>query len=315
VTEYLERPGWKRPILVTGSHRSGTTWAARILHASGATGFIDEAFNPGRKPSWLSVRPEHWYQHVDPSNEPVYARAVEQLLQFRYPTIRQQELSPHERQIARTERLRARTYRARGVRPLMKDPLALFSAEWLASRFEAEVVVLIRHPAGFASSVLRLGWTFGFRQWSRQPSLMQTYLAPFADEIVRAANEPQPLLEQLILMWNAIYAYVHDMRERHPDWKFIRHEDLSLAPLREFRGLYSTLGLPWRKRVTDVIEDLSSPRNVREVDSSQVAQIRRDSAATARIWRERLDANQIERIRQGTERVASYFYTTEDWTF
>jgi hypothetical protein len=302
------------PILVTGSHRSGTTWAARTLHASGVTGYIDEAFNPGRKPSWLSVRPEHWYQHIDRSNESLFVPAVSQLLEFRYPPVRQQALSPQEHEVARTERLRARTYRARRVRPILKDPLALFSAEWLAERFDAQVVLLIRHPAAFASSILRLGWTFRFRQWTAQPSLMETYLAPFAEEISRAAEEPPPLLEQVILMWNAIYSYVREMRARHPGWTFVRHEDLSLAPLREFRALYSTLGLPWGKRVTDVIEDLTSSRNVGEVDTSQVAQIRRDSAATARIWRARLDDEQIERIRRGTEPVAMSFYAAEDWT-
>ena len=195
----------------------------------------------------------------------------------------------------------------------MKDPLALFSAEWLSRRFGAHVVVLIRHPAAFASSILRLGWNFRFRQWSRQPALMETYLAPFAEEISRASEQTPPLLDQAILVWNAIYAYVEQMRSQHPEWIFVRHEDLSLAPLREFRRLYSSLALPWGKRVTDVIEDLTSSRNVREVDSSQPSQIRRDSAATAGIWRERLDRTQIDRIRGGTERVAGAFYGPHEW--
>jgi hypothetical protein len=298
--------------LVTGAHRSGTTWVARTLHASGVTGYLDEAFNPGRKPSWLSLPPERWYLHIDSSNDRAYARAVRDLLRFRYPT-RQPGLTPEERQVERTERLRARTYRMRRLRPLMKDPLALFSSEWLADRFDVRVIVMIRHPAAFASSILRLGWTFRFRQWTLQPSLMEGYLSPFAEEIALAAEEPPPLLEQAILMWKAIYAHVHEMRERHPEWIFARHEDFALAPLREFRSLFAALDLPWGKRVTDVIEDLTSPRNVREVGSSEPAQIRRDSAATARIWKERLDREEISRIRRGTETVARHFYGAEDW--
>jgi hypothetical protein len=301
------------PILLTGSHRSGTTWAARILHASGATGYIDEAFNPGRRPSWFSVRPAHWYQHVDEASDRIYTRAMGDLLRFRYAGIRQPDLSPEERRVAETEWVRARAYRLRGARPLLKDPLAVFSAEWLADRFRADIVVLIRHPAAFASSILRLGWDFRFRQWTKQRALMDSYLAPFGEEISRAAENPPSLLDQAILMWNAIYSYVADMRRRHPEWIFVRHEDLSLAPILEFRALYSKLALPWGPKVAGVIEDLTSSRNKRDVERSQVADIRRDSRATARIWRERLSEDEIGRVRRGTERVAALFYGPDDW--
>lgn len=42
-------------------------------------------------------------------------------------------------------------------RPLVKDPFALFSAEWFADNFDAEVIVIVRHPAAVVSSIKRLG--------------------------------------------------------------------------------------------------------------------------------------------------------------
>ena len=37
-----------RPILVTGSHRSGSTWLGQMIGASDAVGYIHEPFNIDR---------------------------------------------------------------------------------------------------------------------------------------------------------------------------------------------------------------------------------------------------------------------------
>jgi hypothetical protein len=111
----------------------------------------------------------------------------------------------------------------------MKDPIALFSAPWLARTFNADVVVLIRHPAAVVSSLVRLDWIFYFPYLLEQPELMRDWLAPFAEEIRRFAASPQPLLEQGILLWRIMHHVIFRYQQEHPEWIFLRHEDLSMA--------------------------------------------------------------------------------------
>ena len=46
-------------------------------------------------------------------------------------------------------------FKFRGYNPLIKDPIAIFSADWLADKYDMNVVVLSRHPLGFISSLLK----------------------------------------------------------------------------------------------------------------------------------------------------------------
>ena len=43
-----------KPILVTGSHRSGTTWVGKMLAATGSVGYIHEPFNLKNRPGICS---------------------------------------------------------------------------------------------------------------------------------------------------------------------------------------------------------------------------------------------------------------------
>ena len=143
--------------------------------------------------------------------------------------------------------------RPRHARPLLKDPIAVFSSEWLASAFDAEVVFLVRHPAAFASSLKRFGWSTASTTTLEQPLLMRDHLAPFEKEIRSSRPQPGDIVSQAILLWRMIYSTGPTFRERHPDWTFVRHEDLSRDPadrvprdLRPRRGSNSTAG--WRGR-------------------------------------------------------------------
>ena len=51
----------RRPILLTGMPRSGTTWVTRILTASGEVGHINEPFNLAVSPGTLRVPADHWF--------------------------------------------------------------------------------------------------------------------------------------------------------------------------------------------------------------------------------------------------------------
>src|SRR4029453_10926731 len=61
--------GRRRPLLVTGAHRSGTTWVGRMIDLSPEGGYINEPFNPHHQPGICGCRFPLWFQYVNRDNE------------------------------------------------------------------------------------------------------------------------------------------------------------------------------------------------------------------------------------------------------
>ncbi|MEW6031096.1 MAG: sulfotransferase [Chloroflexota bacterium] len=303
----------KRPILVTGAHRSGTTWVGRMLAAEDDVAYISEPLNVLHRPGVLRAAVKHWYTYITAENESEYLPAFRELLDYDY------HLWSEIRSIrSRKDFLRMiRDFHTffvgslHGERPLLKDPFAVFSTPWFAERLDCQVVVTVRHPAGFASSLKRLGWSFDFRDLLDQPLLMRDHL-----EQDRADMEAMPaddIIGQAALLWRMIYRVVHGTRSLHPDFKVIRHEDLSLDPVRGFRALYESLGLDFTSRAEKTILTSSSSENPTEPSRKKVHSVKLDSRANVGSWKKRLDPAEIARIRTITEPVASLFYSDEEW--
>ncbi len=193
-----------RPILVTGSHRSGTGWLGQVLAASPAgVGWIWEPFSILHRPGTCAVEFPYWFPYVTDENGQAYESAVADTLAWRYrPAAELRSLrSPKDAARMARDWYSFSGHRRRGSIPVLKDPIALFSSEWLASRFGMDVAVLIRHPAAFTASVKRLHLRHPFEHFLAQPLLMEDWLEPFAGEIERFAAAEQDIVDQGILLW------------------------------------------------------------------------------------------------------------------
>jgi hypothetical protein len=303
------------PILVTGSHRSGTTWVGRMLSLSPDVAYVHEPFNPRRSPGWLGERLPHWYLYVCPQNERRYLPMVRRMLELRYPLGRDLRALPGPRQLGQIclEWPKSLRYRARHARPIVKDPIAIFLAEWLADRFGVRPVVMIRHPAAFAGSLKRLDWEFDFANWADQPLLLRDHLGAYEKPIRDYAARPRDIIDQAILMWNAIHHTIGKLRDRHRDWIFVKYEDLADEPVGGFEDLTGRLGLPWDEGTRAQVERFSAQGNVKEVPAWQHRRVKRDSRAAKRSWVRRLTEEERDRVRAGTSEVAKRFFSDADW--
>ena len=306
------------PILVTGSHRSGSTWVGNVLTLAPGTGYVHEPFNTKTRAGLCDARFPTDFTYVTPATEAAWLPALRDTLSWRYA------LGPEIRSL-RSPRDAARmvrdfgyfeAMRRRRARLIMKDPIALFSAEWLSATFDMPVVVVIRHPAAFVASLIAAGWTkFPFRVLGDQEALMAERLAPFRDEIAAAARaRPEPL-ETGILLWRAMHHHIALLRRDHPDWIFVRHEDLSEGPVAGFEAIYDRLGLGFGPEVVARIEAMSGQDGGRAAWSIFGTRRRtvRDSRAAASYFRKRLTEAEVARIRDAAADVWPQFYGPEDW--
>lgn len=305
-----------RPILVTGAHRSGTTWVGRIITACPTIVYIHEPFNIRHDIGICGARFDYWFTYVSEQNEQDFYRHIKKTINFRYnlagklKTIR----TPRDLHNTIKEYIRLLKYRFSYVRPLLKDPIAIFSAEWLASRFDADVAVLIRHPAAFAGSLKVKNWTHPFSHFLKQPLLMKDHLYPFEAEIKKFAEEGHDIIDQAILLWRLIHYMIKKFKEKHHDWIFIRHEDLSRDPLNGFRTLFSKLDLDFSQHVVDVIKWHSSHSDSTHLGADdRFISLQRDSISNIRAWETRLTDTEVERIKTQVQDISKEFYSEPDW--
>lgn len=301
------------PILVTGAHRSGTTWAGKMLAADADTAYISEPLNVLHRPGVFKVKVKHWYQYICEENEQEFLPAFQNLLEFDYYLWDEIRSLRSRKDFLRMGRDFMIFYNAleRGQRALLKDPFAVFSVPWFAQRLNCRVVITMRHPAAFASSLQRLGWSFDFSNLLEQPLLMRDHLEPFREQML--AITPEDVIGQAALLWKMIYSVVQKFQQMNSEWIVIQHEDLSADPINRYRDLYTKLDLEFTQRVEKVILDSSSSENPTELSPKKTHSVKLDSAANVKNWKKRLDSGVIQRIRDITGETADYYYPAENW--
>ncbi len=301
------------PILVTGAHRSGTTWVGRMLAADANTAYISEPLNVLHRPGVFRAKVSRWYQYICDENESEFLKPYEELLDFDYHLWAEIRSIRSRKDFLRMGRDFLIFYNGslRGQRALIKDPFAVFSTPWFAKKLNCKAVVTVRHPAGFASSLKRFNWTFDFKDLLDQPLLLRDHVGDFQDEM--RSVKADDVIGQAALLWKIIYRPVHTTRRLNPDLIAVRHEDLSRDPVNGFRNLYARLGLAFTSKVEKTILNSSSSENPVELSRKKVHSVKLDSRANIDSWKKRLSEDEIIRIRRITEGVSSLFYAEGEW--
>ena len=301
------------PILVTGTHRSGTTWVGKMIAADSSTAYISEPLNVLHRPGVFHTKVKHWYQYICEDNQNDYLQSFKDLLEFDYHLWDEIRSLRSRRDFLRMGRDFAIFYNGlmRGQRVLMKDPFAVFSTEWFAKSLNCRVVIAVRHPAAFVSSLQRLNWPFDFQDLLDQPLLMRDFLEPYRGQMEAAKTDD--IIGQSALLWNLIYRAVHTAVLQNPDFIAVRHEDLALDPVNGFRKLYDALGLEFTRRIEKVILNSSSSENPAEPSRKNIYSVKLDSRTNIGNWKKRLSAEEIKRIREMTGEVSSLYYSDAEW--
>lgn len=301
-----------QPLLVTGAHRTGTTWVGKML-AAGGFAYISEPLNVLHRPGVMGAPVRNWYQYITRENEAEYLPAFQKTLALRYGALAEIKSLRSRRDLLRMGRDLGIFLHGRVTRQpaLLKDPFAVFSLPWFAERLNCRVIVTIRHPAGFASSLKKLNWPFDFKDLLEQPLLMRDHLEPFRADMER--SRPDDIIGQSALLWRMVYRVVHATRERIPSILIVRHEDLSLDPVAGYARVFEALGLAYTDKVQETIRNSSSSENPAELSNRKTHSVKLDSRANLENWKKRLAPDEIKRIRDLTEDVASLFYADVKW--
>ncbi len=185
-------------------------------------------------------------------------------------------------------------------RLLIKTVHAPLTLEWLASEFDFDALVLLRHPGSILASWISLD--------------MDAQYVPFAESpAVRRVAEgwgvklPGPdHLEQMIWQIGVLLTALEKAASHQPTWVVRSHEQLCIDPVEAFRQLYAELGLRWNEKAEAFLVENDRP--------GQGFRTRRVAAEMPDKWKQRLTAHQVAEM----QRVLAWFplttWSPEDFT-
>ncbi|WP_191859188.1 sulfotransferase [Hanstruepera ponticola] len=295
-----------KPILITGIHRSGSTWIGKILSVSKELQYIHEPFN---KAKYRTSPIDHWFQYVNSETSNIEQESIKNYL-MSFTNFSGSRLFKALCNVKFKWQIKqALLYELNCFlcRPLFKDPIAVMSAEWLYKELDTQVLVSIRHPAAFVASIKIANWHFDFNNFLEQQALMDDHLDEFKIEIEKELSK-KDLITTGILLWNCIYSYVNKLQKTYynnSDWIFIKHEDLSKDPIAKYQEIFTQFGLKFNQEVKDEILKTTTSKNKGDFS--------RDAKKNIYTWKERLTDSEIALIKKETKKIWLNFYTDQDW--
>lgn len=299
----------KQPILLTGIHRSGTTWVGRMISEAEEIHYIDEAFTPSKK--HINNPINKWYIDVEFLSNNKKGLIKNYLLKQAFS--RNYSFLNHfinfkkynlKQYIYKTPENLTNQF-SYNKRPLFKDPIALFSTEWFYKTFNSKVIIIIRHPAAFISSALSKEWGFPVDEFKLQKNLIDTYLNIYKEEL-NFIDSRSNLLLQNILAWNLIYTRVKQYIEKYPQWFYVKHENLITNPINEFEKIFNYLDIEFTEKLKNKL--------IKKTKMSYSGSPNTDeSKLDPKSWEKKLDKNTIKQIKSKTAPLWYDFYKDCDW--
>ncbi|WKK67354.1 sulfotransferase domain-containing protein [Lutimonas zeaxanthinifaciens] len=305
----------KKHVLIVGSNRSGTTWVGEMIRLSGKYNYIYEPFR-GRDNLKVENPIRHHFEYVTKENHPLFKNYLDVCLSKQPLSLTKQlkiGSSFFEKNVFLLKWLFVSVKREFyfNDRFIIKDPLALFSVNWINENYDTATIVISRHPAAYVASIKRLGWRHNIGNILKQEEFVKKYLLHLRDELKSFNQTPDNLLQEATLRWKVYQSFINTLKRESNNYYFIRHEDLSSNVYNEYSKIYNYLGINMKQSVEEKIKELNSRDS--EPLGQQVHVLKRDSFSNIKRWKEILTKSEIEYIRNQTINISKYEYNENDW--
>ena len=303
------------PILITGAHRSGTTWVGKVIAQGPRIAYLSEPLHVNHSLGVLSQPVDNWYQYICDENGEQFYSAYQNTIQQRFQLkneIRNIKNINSAGKLVR-DQISFLSNRISNRRTLLKDPFAVLSVPWFLKHLNAKVVVMVRHPLSFISSLQRLGWPFDFDNFLQQSLLMRDYFEPFRQDMLQLNQKKEDIIGQGILLWRMIYSVVDQFKQQDLNIMIVRHEDISRTPKRIFSEICDYLKIDFSEKIEMAILRSTHDKNPSEVSDNNEHAVLLDSLKNLSNWKKRLTDEDVLRIISGSQDIADIYYPREEW--
>jgi len=297
-------------VMVTGAHRSGTSYVGRVITKSRGYTYLTEPCNH----QWGIEGINHFYPYPSDYYKNLMDDFFRGNFKYKQGVYENPVVNIFTKLVGNKLSMTGTYYKYFGkryTRMLLKDPLGAYLSDYLHDRHDVSVLVLIRHPMAFSVSQKRMGWRTDFSQLLSQTDLIKSYLSE--EREMMAGNLTYD--EENGLIWRCLYKVLHDYntKNRTSDrWLCVRHEDLCLDPLPCFEKIVRFLGLTMNDKMRRFIVKTTSGATV-QPENREYLHFARDSRRLAYSWKDRVTQKETDVIRSITEDIARHYYDDDSW--
>lgn len=285
-----------RPVFVVGNGRSGTSWLGETLGQAQGVLYYREPCHPHRNGINGASADAIWCRHVPMGGrDGFFEYTLDAAFRGHFWRGAGHGLGAYRHRLGQKPRI------------VVKDVASFLSLEWVAARWQPDVVVILRHPGAYAASVLNL------RQDPQEVARLRILCATDSlRDLLGARLEPLARIsdpaEAAVAAWAIRTAAFAEAAARHPEWQVVFYEDLAQEPLAGFRALYDRLGLPWSDAIAARIRAKTSAEAEGAFTTARVSHSR------IHAWRDQLSPDQARRIRQIIAPFGlPYYSASSDW--
>jgi hypothetical protein len=293
----------RRPLLIVGLPRSGTTWTENVLGTAVGASTVSEPDNEklsapaiwakrrlGRFPvlstgdqSLAYRRLWAWALGGAPTGKRL--RAAQRL-------IRDCDAEEAEQLVKGRGAPRQRLVEILGALPgssrssgsvVAKSVHACLAIDWIAAQFDVDVLVVLRHPANVLSSWLELDLPDRDRDLGASALVKERYLEKWNVPMAGTTT-----LERAAWQVGLFTAALEQSASLHRRWIVRTHEQLCSDPEGEFRKLFGELGLEWGPATSSLLEESDNP--------GTGFTLTRKASELPESWRARLSEEEVQTL-------------------
>jgi len=148
----------KKPILISGAHRSGTTWLGEMISLNDQVGYIHEPFNINY---FNNIKAPFWFYYLkDNYDDEIIKNELDKIINFKYNLHNNFKNVNNLKDVFKVGKIFFEFQKNKIFNkiPLIKDPIAIMSTEYISNKYQTKTIISIRHPAAIISSYIKLNF-------------------------------------------------------------------------------------------------------------------------------------------------------------
>ena len=294
-------------LVMTGMHRSGTTFAGKVVAVTKGIDYIHEPFN--YQYGCMGIPFVYPYINENKTRDEQIDKIIHEILNYkcRFKNIVKGEsglksfirryvggrgsldlLSLKFKRIISKHKL--------GGSLLLKDPFVMLISPYLVKYYDAKIVILIRHPSAIWQSINRMNWTFTFDDFAGDDFWNNLDDKNIDKEYLNSCSE----VIKISYLWKFLYRNVLYWKEKYPEnIELIFHESLCIDPVNNVKKIIKHYGFDMEEKHQLLIEKMTNGDNV-DVKNKQLHNFVRNSNSLAWSWVNKISSNDEKIIKDIT---------------
>ena len=297
----------KNICIVSGAHRSGTTWIGKTISKGTNSSYLWEPFNikvPASQrisygESFLKIK--NWYHLVDGSNDKICSDlrnvfnkkriCLNKIISFLPESLKKNRKSTVKWFIQNLKLSLDLKVRDSAI---IKDPIMLLSTKEICEALNCKCILITKDPRSFFNSLKKASWAFDFNN-ILYPCLKLAHLNEFSNEVEEKIHSKGLIDPKSIgLLWNILHKHI-DYLSSFKEYKIVRYEDICKDPISKLNDL--ALFATNKKLSKKIVKRLWIEQQKRINNSYSFHMIRHEnSKMISELWKSQLEEEEIFEI-------------------